>query len=519
MPWKTGDVDRFNKGLSRKDKRKWVAIANSSLKACLSKGGTDATCAPKAIQTANGVIKRDKEKEAAMKKPQLEPVVEIEEGSESKEIEEMYEDEVPFVPSGVVSFDQLDQLKATQEMSEKLRGLTGMYTQMVNNIVYWFEGDKVAQLRSVSDAFASRIQEILASEEMEEPELETTMQPPATQASEKFAESEAGEIISVDEVDLKEADDVLHLNVAIIRPGWGNKVDNHYYPAEMLQACAENFNGAKMYESDHRPEEKSTKTWVSTITEIRGFTDDGAPIARVAVHDPNFAERVKNLSKAGLLSKMECSILAAGTAEPNFELGGRKGKKVMSITDVESVDWVTRAGAGGRALELTEMDKKDLEGGGEMEMTTEETTVAQSEVETVETEKTTLAAPVTIEEAQEGGSTETTETTPSPLPEPEAETQDAAPLLGEVEVRSLLEASTLHPATIEKLLGNSYQDEAAVKLAIEVEKAYLAKVMEAGKVYGMGVSAQARNSTMKERQVAINEAADRVNSKFFGGTL
>lgn len=522
MPWKTSDVDRFNKGLSRKEKRKWVSIANSSLKACIESGGSDATCAPKAIQTANGVIRRDKEKEMAMKnKPEIEKNTEIEEGSETKEIEEMYDNEIPYVPSSIVAFDQLDAMQITQEISEKLRCLTGLYNQMVSNIVYWYEGDKVAQLKIVSAEFADRIEEILSSRidgDDQEVPGDTPMDQGQAIAAEKLTEAETGEIIALEEADLKEADSVLHLNVAIIRPGWGNKVDNHYYSAEMLQNCAANFSGAKMYETDHIQAEKNTRTWVSTITEIKGFTDEGAPIARVAVHDPNFAERLKNLSAAGLLGKMECSILASGIAEPGFELGGRKGKKVLSITDVESVDWVTRAGAGGRALELTESDKV-TEGG--IEMSEAPNTVVNNTITTEQSQPEVEAETVKVEN-NETVKVEVTEAVTSgsetvanaKVEEIQVVTQAC---LSEAEVRSQLEASNLHPASIERLLLAQYADNEMVQTAITMEKAYLAKVMEAGKVYGMGVVGDSQRVSIKDRQTAINEAADRVNSKFFGG--
>lgn len=56
MPWTTRDVDRHKQGLTAAQKRQWVRVANAALKACMNKGGTDATCAPSAIRQANGVV-------------------------------------------------------------------------------------------------------------------------------------------------------------------------------------------------------------------------------------------------------------------------------------------------------------------------------------------------------------------------------------------------------------------------------------------------------------------------------
>jgi len=56
MPWTTKDVEKHKKGLTDKQKKQWVRIANSALARCLKKGGTDKTCAPSAIKQANGVV-------------------------------------------------------------------------------------------------------------------------------------------------------------------------------------------------------------------------------------------------------------------------------------------------------------------------------------------------------------------------------------------------------------------------------------------------------------------------------
>jgi len=56
MPFQTADVDKHKRGLDAKQKRQWVAIANSVLSKCIADGGTDETCAPRAIIQANGAV-------------------------------------------------------------------------------------------------------------------------------------------------------------------------------------------------------------------------------------------------------------------------------------------------------------------------------------------------------------------------------------------------------------------------------------------------------------------------------
>jgi len=53
MPWSVSDVESHKKGLAPAQKVKWVGIANAIYKKCLADGGSDKTCAPKAIRIAN----------------------------------------------------------------------------------------------------------------------------------------------------------------------------------------------------------------------------------------------------------------------------------------------------------------------------------------------------------------------------------------------------------------------------------------------------------------------------------
>jgi hypothetical protein len=56
MPWSVEDVDKHKKGLNDEQKKRWVDIANSALKSCMSKGGSEGECAASAIRQANGVV-------------------------------------------------------------------------------------------------------------------------------------------------------------------------------------------------------------------------------------------------------------------------------------------------------------------------------------------------------------------------------------------------------------------------------------------------------------------------------
>lgn len=187
-------------------------------------------------------------------------------------------------------------------------------------------------------------------------------------------------------------DGLTYLDVLPIGPGWGNKKNNHYYSPELVAEIAPMWEGAKQYATDHRESEKSVLTEVSEIVKSpAGFTEgvkgvpDGTPYARAVILREDFAEIVINRAKAGILENLHCSILASGTARKGFELDGRKGKLVESITQVHAVDWVRKAGARGRALAIAESEEETMSDKKELKQK-EPTQAAEAELVTISEE-------------------------------------------------------------------------------------------------------------------------------------
>lgn len=159
----------------------------------------------------------------------------------------------------------------------------------------------------------------------------------------------------------------IKIKTAFITEGWGNERDGHYYPSETLQASAELFRDAKMYLTDHVQAEKNVKTEAAFIASVDGFVQGQGLVGNVVVYDPDFAEKVRNLADVGRLDLLECSIYAEGETQA-AKIGEREGKVVKRITRVHSVDWVTRAGAGGHAMHLAETAAPNtMKGKGVME--------------------------------------------------------------------------------------------------------------------------------------------------------
>lgn len=353
--------------------------------------------------------------------------------------------------------------------------------------------DGLLKLAEAAGLLAKQITEAFAEDDSDaEPVAETV----------NLGESSVGAVLSIRESeDVVDGPAPLQLDIAVIEPGWGNKRDNHYYGAEMLKANAAVFKGAKMYATDHREDEKNVRTEVSQVLDCPvGFTETGAPIARVGVFDEQFAASVRNRAALGKLEDLEVSILASGTARP-LERDGRKGKQIESISsEGVNVDWVTRAGAGGRALRLAEVeDDMGDEVQVEDQVKVEDEVVEEPELEPTE-EPEDEAEPEPVEQAD-----------PEPVEEvkvSETEEIPAPVTLAEADVKEALRKSTLPDVSRERLTAFTYTDTITLQEAIDVEKAYVAQLTGAGRPVGQELVASAEQKsgpTLEERYDEIEK--------------
>lgn len=152
----------------------------------------------------------------------------------------------------------------------------------------------------------------------------------------------------------------IRLRTVLIEPGAGNSRDNHYYPADVLRRDAHVFEGCKGHLVDHDDAKRTAGTEVSVVEAIEGFTPAGAPIGRMLVYDPYTCEKVRNLASVGQLGLLPFSILGAGRSRKG-KVDGKDYQIVETIESGRYVDWVTRAGAGGRAIGLAEAATEEVE--------------------------------------------------------------------------------------------------------------------------------------------------------------
>ena len=385
--------------------------------------------------------------------------------SRSNEISE-YEDYAPVRGTmGARTFDELDAMRQAENATEEIGQLTSDFTNMLRNIVWSMSENKIADMRTLFDGYASRAEAILSDGGSSGDMGEVDMQ-------ESYA-SDPADIVFLED-NTGKSNSLIRLNVKVIRPGWGNKRDNNFYPAEMLKQNAIRFIGAKMYETDHRDDQKTTRTWVSTVEKISGFDADGAPIAQVAVHDPNFAERIKNLHEANMLEKMECSIMGSASGM-KFEKDGRRGRLIEGINSIESVDWVTRAGAGGHAVNLIENE-------GEHKM--------EQDDKKPDTMDTSAEEPTALPNLEEASIQEQDQEKPE---------LEELQLLTEAKVLEVLSESKLPKRSQERIAMAEYGSEEDLSKAISAELDYIADLTKSGEVFGMA------ESKSKPKKLSISE--------------
>lgn len=142
----------------------------------------------------------------------------------------------------------------------------------------------------------------------------------------------------------------------VIQAGWGS---SGYYPADVLQRDGPKVfpSGVQMHidhpslsEARERPERSLQTLAAVTVTpaEWQENGPAGPGLYAQAKAFGNYAPLIEELSP-----HIGVSIRAAGHFKPG-EAEGRKGPVITSLERGDSIDFVTRAGAGGKVLQLME---------------------------------------------------------------------------------------------------------------------------------------------------------------------
>lgn len=415
-----------------------------------------------------------KEQEEAATEPQEE-----EGDPESGELGEYfgYEPEQPYPPyAPITSFADLDARREASEKLVMLQARVTDLTRMVNDILWEADiSDRSTALKSLFDEFVVIAREALGegASEPEAPQVESAESAPVNLAEQAAALSVSETTID----DLAQFDALLSeqhveltdprrapvmVDFAIIKPGHGNQKDKRYYPAEMLERDGGAFAGVDIFVTNHDPDEKTERNKVGRFRNIAGLREEGL-IGTAILYDPDVAEKARNRADAGELGTLHCSILATGTGK-KAQIDGQEVTVIEAITQVHSVDLVSKAGAGGHAIALSESD------GGTMDENKEQ---EQQDQPLAETEST----PETVEIRESDAETTESETV--------AETALTAE-----QVNTLLGASGLSETAQHLISSREYADENAVNEMIADVKALIAEIApSAGQPFALGESA------------------------------
>jgi hypothetical protein len=168
---------------------------------------------------------------------------------------------------------------------------------------------------------------------------------------EAYKDDEMEEASFLAETKLREQERNGRALIRIITPGWGS---SGYYPAEVLRRDGPNVfrAGTQLYlnhptrtEEAERPE-RDIRDLAGKLASDAIWMDDGlyADVEYYNNHRPLIAAIGEDL---------DVSIRADGTYRTG-EAEGRKGRIIEQLVRAESIDFVTRAGAGGKVARLME---------------------------------------------------------------------------------------------------------------------------------------------------------------------
>ena len=379
---------------------------------------------------------------------------------------------------GARSFADLMKIEQAKALQSNLEARTKQLTSMIESIMFYSDGDRIVQIRALFDEYIAIAQDAIANP----PEGEPVTYDSYWEGDLQESGEPKGVILGLEEDASAGPRDPLRLSIAVIEPGVGNKRDRHYYGREMLAENAHLFKGAKMYATGHSPQGRGdVRNEVSVIEEMTGFTESGAPIARVVIFDADFAETTRNRARAGQLGTLQCSILAHGNVK-EAELDGQKVNMVESITSVESVDWVSRAGAGGRAMDIAESELQKAAMTG-----------------TTEQEEITEGDPEVVEEVL-------TEEEPAPVSEPEPEVDPAPVTEAEpVDVSAALQEAGIAAPLAEQIAAVDWANADQIEGFAKVLAAQIAGIQQPGAAFGLGETAQPAPPN-REQQLAEGDA-------------
>ena len=182
-----------------------------------------------------------------------------------------------------------------------------------------------------------------------------------TEASEaRICESQSVRVFEADRATRK-------VWVDLIEVGMGNARDRRLYTKQLLESSADVLVGAKMFADHESPEQakkrnglpRSVRDLAGRVVEAR-YVPDGGSSGKGSI------QGLVSVGPSWLWELIETdpelvglSINGSGRVRQEMGPDGKPANLVEAITAIDSVDWVSAAGAGGRVLELAEAETGD----------------------------------------------------------------------------------------------------------------------------------------------------------------
>lgn len=347
MPWTVADVEEHKAGLSDKAKKIWVRVANATQASCEEAGKAD--CDASAIKQANAAAKGMQEGgyvlfEAEMSDQDVRNALEqaikaaLPRGDNDGYVWVADVYDTTFVYEDNRS-DQPGMYRRNYTMGDDGAALLGEPVKVTRQTVYVpvEESGRPGLVQRALDALTGAFRR-------SEHEADTELRDDFTELIESSVRADGT------------------MPIKIIAPGWGN---SGYYGAELLERDGPKVykRGTQMYldhptatEDADRPE-RSLRDLVGTLAsdgrwEATGSAGPGI-YADAAVAE-NFRGPLGELAPHIGISHRMLGEKQQGEAE------GREGSVIQSMAQALSVDFVTKAAAGGKVLQLMESARARL---------------------------------------------------------------------------------------------------------------------------------------------------------------
>ena len=190
MPFTTDDVAKHTKkATTAKLRRQWLSVANGQLSKCIADGGTDKSCAPRAISMANGVIKKRVEEMSQ------EANTDTAKADDAK-LEEGWDQEEHSY-SAATSFADLAAERETKGAIRDLRKGTTDLFMLVNNVMFDESiSDKPGALQGLFTEFVAIVEDSLGNASAS---MEADLSESATAIT----------LTEIDQANLEDLDDIL----------------------------------------------------------------------------------------------------------------------------------------------------------------------------------------------------------------------------------------------------------------------------------------------------------------------